>query len=36
MKAHGNAEVMKIHVDRSPFTKHGQHMNTTGKEEMVK
>ena len=36
MKAHGNAEVMKIHVDRSAFTKHGQHMNTTGKEEMAK
>jgi hypothetical protein len=36
MKAHENVEVMKVNVDRRAFTKHGQHMNATGKEEMAK
>ena len=36
MKAQGNVEVMKVNVDRRAFTKHGQHMNVTGKEMMAK
>ena len=36
MKAHGNAEVVKVNLDRRAFTKHGQHMNARGKELMAK
>jgi hypothetical protein len=36
MKAHANVEVMKVNVDRGAFTKHGQHMNATGKEVIAK
>jgi hypothetical protein len=36
MKAHENTEVIKVNLDRGAFTKHGQHMNATGKELMAK
>ena len=36
MKVHENAEVLHVNLDRTGFTKHGQHMNTMGKELMVK
>jgi hypothetical protein len=36
VKVHENAEVLQVNLDRSGFTKHGQHMNTIGKELMVK
>jgi hypothetical protein len=36
MKVHENAEVLQVNLYRSGFTKHGQHMNTIGKELMVK
>ena len=36
MKAHENAEVMKVNLDRRGFTNYSQHMNTMGKELMAK
>ena len=36
MKVHENAEVLRVNLDTSGFTKHGQHMNTMGKELMAK
>ena len=35
MKVHENAEVVKVNLDRRAFTKHGQHMNAMGKEEII-
>ena len=35
-KVHDNTEVIKVNLDRGAFTKHGQHMNTMGKELMAK
>ena len=36
MQVHENTAVVKVNLDRRAFTKHGQHMNTTGKELMAK
>ena len=36
MKVHENAEVSDVNLDRSGFTKYGQHMNTMEKELMAK
>jgi len=35
-KVHDNTEVIKVNLDRIAFTKHGQYMNTMGKELMAK
>jgi uncharacterized protein (DUF111 family) len=36
MNVHENAEVLQVNLDSSDFTKVGQHMNTMGKELIVK
>ena len=36
MKVHETAEVIKVNSERKCYTKHGQHMNATGKELMAK
>ena len=36
MKIYGNAEVIKVNLERRYYTRHGLHMNVTGKELMAK
>jgi hypothetical protein len=36
MKIYENAEVIKVNAERKYYTRHGQHMNVTGKELMAK